>query len=124
MDIVERARLFDFYSGLLSERQSEYYDLYYNEDFSLAEIAEKVGFSRQGVWDVLSRAENTLSEAERKLGFISLMERLSGELAGIGRELEEMNLDDKESSEKTVKKSAERLKSLAYGALKWNTKEI
>lgn len=124
MDIVERARLFDFYSGLLSERQREYYDLYYNEDFSLAEIAEKVGFSRQGVWDALGRAENTLSEAERKLGFIGLMEKLADELAGIGRELDEMNLDDKEASGEIIRKSVERLKSMSAIDIKWNIKEI
>ncbi|MGI6462856.1 MAG: hypothetical protein GYA88_02715 [Clostridiales bacterium] len=124
MDIVERARLFDFYSGLLSDKQREYYDLYYNEDFSLAEIAEKFGFSRQGIWDALGRAENTLSEAERSLGFISFMEGLANELAGIGRELEEMNLEDKEASEEIISKSARRLKSIASEELKWNTKEI
>lgn len=124
MDIVERARLFDFYSGLLSDKQREYYDLYYNEDFSLAEIAEKFGFSRQGIWDALGRAENTLSEAERRLGFISFMEGLADELAVIGQELEEMNLEDKEASEEIISKSARRIKSIASEELKWNIKEI
>ena len=43
--------LFDFYGELLTERQKEFYQLYYDEDLSLAEIAENYGISRQGVRD-------------------------------------------------------------------------
>ena len=56
--------LFDFYGDLLTDRQKEFYDLYHNEDLSLAEIAENAGITRQGVRDVLVRAENTLEELE------------------------------------------------------------
>ena len=48
--------LFDFYGELLTDRQKEFYDLYYNEDLSLSEIAENYGISRQGVRDVIVRA--------------------------------------------------------------------
>ena len=41
--------LFDFYGELLTDRQKEFFDLYYNEDLSLSEIAENEGISRQGV---------------------------------------------------------------------------
>ena len=47
--------LFDFYGELLTDRQKEFFDLYYNEDLSLAEIAENAGISRQGVRDVIVR---------------------------------------------------------------------
>ena len=40
--------LFDFYGELLTERQKEFYELYYDEDLSLSEIAENYGISRQG----------------------------------------------------------------------------
>ena len=50
--------LFDFYGDLLTDRQKEFYDLYHNEDLSLAEIAENAGITRQGVRDVLVRAES------------------------------------------------------------------
>ena len=44
--------LFDFYGEVLTPRQKEFFDLYYNEDLSLAEIAENYGISRQGVRDL------------------------------------------------------------------------
>lgn len=64
------ALLFDFYGDLLTDRQREFYDLYYNEDLSLAEIAENSGITRQGVRDVIVRAEAILTEMEDKTGII------------------------------------------------------
>lgn len=62
--------LFDFYGDVLTERQKEFYDLYYNEDLSLAEIAENYGISRQGVRDVIVRAEGIMTDLEEKTGII------------------------------------------------------
>ena len=62
--------LFDFYGELLTERQKELFALYYNEDLSLAEIAENYGISRQGVRDVIVRAEAAMSEIEDRTGII------------------------------------------------------
>ena len=68
------AMLFDFYGDVLTPRQKEFYDLYYNEDLSLAEIAENAGISRQGVRDVIVRAEATMQEVEDKTGIIRRFE--------------------------------------------------
>jgi predicted DNA-binding protein YlxM (UPF0122 family) len=62
--------LLDFFGDLLTEKQREYYDLHHNEDLSLSEIAENVGITRQGVYDIVMRAENTLLEMEEKTGVI------------------------------------------------------
>ena len=51
------ALLFDFYGEMLTEKQKDVIDLYYNEDLSLAEIAEHEGISRQGVRDNIKRGE-------------------------------------------------------------------
>ena len=67
---VMRSMLFDFYGELLTEKQREYFDLHYNEDLSLAEIAEQSGISRQGVWDIIRRAEAAMTEIEEKTGRI------------------------------------------------------
>ena len=69
-ETVLRTMLFDFYGELLTEKQREYFDLHYNADLSLAEIAESTGISRQGVWDIIRRAEATLRETERKTGLV------------------------------------------------------
>ena len=66
--------LFDFYGELLTDRQKEFFDLYYNEDLSLAEIAENAGISRQGVRDVIVRAEAAMQEVEDKTGIIKRFE--------------------------------------------------
>ena len=62
--------LFDFYGELLTERQKEFYSLYYDEDLSLSEIAENYGISRQGVRDVIVRAEAYMTEIEDKTGLV------------------------------------------------------
>jgi len=74
------AMLFDFYGDILTERQKEFYDLYYNEDLSLAEIAENYGISRQGVRDVIVRAEAAMTEIEDKTHLIRRFHRMKAEL--------------------------------------------
>ena len=68
---LEMSLLFDFYGETLTEKQRELFDLYYNEDLSLAEIAEHAGITRQGVRDSIKRAEHALGEMESKLGLVA-----------------------------------------------------
>ena len=68
--------LFDFYGTLLTEKQQCYFDLYYNQDFSLGEIAEQEGISRQGVHDAINRAETILQQMERTTGCVERMQAL------------------------------------------------
>ena len=75
--------LFDFYGELLTERQKEFFDLYYNEDLSLSEIAENAGISRQGVRDVIVRAEAAMQEVEDKTGLIRRFEQFRVHLDAI-----------------------------------------
>lgn len=60
--------LLDFYGEILTEHKRNILDMYYNEDFSLAEIAEQIGISRQGVRDAIVKASNELRFYEEKLG--------------------------------------------------------
>lgn len=66
--------LLDFYGEILTDKQRDAIDLYYNEDLSLAEIAEHAGITRQGVRDAIKRGEEILIEMEDKLGFAKKLE--------------------------------------------------
>ena len=68
--------LLDAYGALLTERQRELVDLYYNEDLSLAEISENTGITRQGVRDGIKKSEAFLRECEEKLGICDKNEKL------------------------------------------------
>ena len=64
-DALQMSLLLDYYGELLSQKQRTCFDLYYNQDLSLSEIAAELGVSRQGVHELLSRAEASLGEFER-----------------------------------------------------------
>ena len=83
--------LYDFYGELLTERQKEFFDLYYNEDLSLAEIAENAGISRQGVRDVIVRAEAAMQEVEDKTGIIKRFLSRSAHVDAITAAAEEIS---------------------------------
>lgn len=70
MDALEMTLLFDFYGELLTQRQQLCFDMYYNQDLSLAEIAQELQVSRQGVYDNLSRGEAALRNMEEKTGCV------------------------------------------------------
>lgn len=87
-ETVWRTMLFDFYGELLTEKQREYYDLHYNQDLSLAEIAASSGISRQGVWDNIRRADAALRDAESRLGLVQRFaaQRTRGRAGGYAHE--------------------------------------
>ena len=63
--------LFEFYAALLTDKQINYIELYYADDYSLAEIAEEFGVSRQAVYDNIKRTEKILEDYEMKLHMYS-----------------------------------------------------
>ena len=72
--------LLDIYGELLTEKQRDMLELYYNDDLSLAEIAEYYGISRQGVHDSIKRGEESLNEYERVLGLRAQQDNYKQEL--------------------------------------------
>ena len=68
--IVEQNLLYDFYGELLTERQQQVYESVVLEDYSLSEVAEDLGISRQGVHDMIKRCNKTLEEYEQKLHLV------------------------------------------------------
>ena len=67
---LEYGLLLDVYGSLLTEKQLEMMQLYYDEDLSLSEIGEQFGISRQGVHDSIKRSEQALDEFEERLSIL------------------------------------------------------
>lgn len=86
-DHLELCLLFDFYGEMLTDKQRELFDLYYNEDLSLSEIAEHAGITRQGVRDAVVRAEHTLTALEDKLHLVSRYGKIDQHAQALGQEI-------------------------------------
>ncbi len=70
MDALEMSLLLDYYGGMLTDRQRECFDMRYNQDLSLGEIAQILGISRQAVCDNLTRTETLLRRLEDNIGCV------------------------------------------------------
>jgi len=81
--------LCDFYGDLLTPRQQQILDLYYNQDLSLGEISSETDISRQAAHDILKRSEGTLERLEEKLGLYRRFLAQQQELAAIVNLLQE-----------------------------------
>ena len=90
--------LLDYYGKVLTSTQFDTVDLYYNEDLSLAEIAEHFNISRQGVRDSIKRGECILIDMEEKLQIINKLHKHSKALD----EIKKNSLAIIESNEKTI----------------------
>ncbi len=87
--------LLDFYAPLLTDKQRDAVDLYYNEDLSLGEIAEQWEISRQGVRELIKRGEQIMADAEEKLGIAeksARIEKLCTALDGLTDEIRDESL--------------------------------
>lgn len=102
--------LYDFYGELLTERQKEFFDLYYNDDLSLSEIAENAGISRQGVRDVIVRAEGIMQGFEDKTGLIRRFEEMRGHIDAIEAAAAELRtVNDRQYENRQLSALAEKI---------------
>lgn len=83
--------LLDFYGDILSDRQKDMLDMYYNDDFSLSEVADAFSISRQGVRSVLKKGENILFEMEDKLHLAKRFLDMKVKSSEIADQLEKIN---------------------------------
>ena len=93
------ASLLDFYGEVLSERKQSVLSLYYNEDLSLAEIAEEIGISRQGVRELIKKAEEELLFLEEKLGLEKKLKEALAQSDKIFELIKESSVSESLSSE-------------------------
>mgnify|MGYP003750860519 FL=1 len=113
--LVQIALLFDFYGQLLTEKQIEIVDMYYNNDLSLGEISEQQGISRQGVYDTLKRAERTLYQYEEKLGLVDRFLKQKQNMEKIIEMLEELIIEngyDRENIKNKLKEIKEYISNI------------
>ena len=84
---VEISILCDLYGKLLTDKQFEFLDDYYNNDLSLSEIAENNNITRQAVRDIIKKGENKLFEYEEKLGFMKRTLKQEEQIVNVLQEL-------------------------------------
>ena len=104
---VKISILCDLYGKLLTEKQNEFLNDYYNNDLSLSEIAENNNITRQAVRDIIKKGEKKLFEYEEKLSF---MKRMLNQEKKIQHILSELAKIKKDSSDKKVADILETIK--------------
>lgn len=104
---VEISMLWQIYGKLLTEKQYEIIDYYYNNDLSLSEIAENENITRQAVRDIIKKGERKLFEYEEKLLF---MKKTINQEKQIENILINLNKIQKESSDKQVSNILEEIR--------------
>ena len=95
--ILEQTLLFDFYGELLTSHQRDIYEQVVFDDYSLSEVAEEHGISRQGVHDLVRRCDKALHEYENKLGLVARFQetkRLVEEIHRLTQEFEQTGSGD------------------------------
>ena len=87
--------LLDVYGPLLTEKQRETLDFYYNEDLSLGEISEETGITRQGVMNCIKKCEQRLLELEEALGLVERFTSLKADTERLEAAVSAMDTDNK-----------------------------
>lgn len=102
--------LIGIYGNLLTEKQYEVLNDYYNNDFSLSEIAENNSITRQAVSDIINKSKNKLLEYEEKLLFMEKIFKQKKTVDEIINELQ--NSKNKEMSENKIDKITKQLNKI------------
>ena len=94
--IFRKNLLYDFYGELLTEHQKRIYEDAVYGDYSLSELAEGYGISRQGIHDLLKRCDKILDEYEKKLGLVEKFGTIKSDAARIGELAEKLSGEEAE----------------------------
>ena len=94
MKDIKISLLLDFYGDILTDKQREAVELYYNEDLSLSEIAEQTDITRYGIRDRIVKSENILLEMEEKLGLAKRFDDMKIVIDSIINKLEKIKTDN------------------------------
>ena len=111
---LEMTMLFDFFGDLLTDKQKEYFDLYYNDDLSLAEIAESQDITRQGVRESIKRAEAQMMEMEDRLHLAARFRDMRDGLEAIREAAQDIQmLNDRTRYSREIDERSKRIVQLA-----------
>ncbi len=113
-DILEIALLFDFYGLLLTEKQRNIFDMYYNLDFSLQEIADELSISRPTVHDTIKRSKLNLYSFEEKLQLVKRHQNIKHDVQIAISNVESVleNIDKNSSSHSMLTETKKLLKNI------------
>ena len=104
--------LLDFYGDILSEHKRGIMEMYYDEDMSLAEIADQIGISRQAVREIVKKSEAELSEFESALGLVKKFDKLKCDLNEIKNELKDASKSADEECKAKIDKVIDEIDML------------
>ena len=107
---VELNYLLDFYGPLLTEHRRELMGMYCDEDMSLAEIADQLSITRQGVSDAINKARRQLVDYEAKLGLVARYLALNAQAQACLEALDGIHAD--EASQHAMKRAREALENI------------
>ena len=93
---LENTILFDVYGSLLTEKQRETLEFYYNDDLSLGEISEETGITRQGVMNCIKTSEARLAELEEQMGLVGKFRELKASVERLERAVSDAKADNPE----------------------------
>ena len=97
--------LLDFYGDVLSERRRDIMDMYYNDDMSLAEIADSMGITRQAVREAIKKTESELFFYEEKLHLVDKFLKAKEEVSKVN----ELALQLEETGDKSLIKEITKI---------------
>jgi len=101
-DVVEINLLMDFYGQLLTENQLSVMEMYYNDNWSLSEIAESLSISRQGAHDFIKRARTMLLEYENKLHLVQKFSNTKEKINALLEYMVSIDYTDMEDGNATI----------------------
>ena len=101
-DKLNMALYYDTYGDLLTDKQRDCLDLYCNQDYTLAEIAELQGTSRQSVYDAISRAQAQLQRYEEVTRCIANQQRWTEIAASLEQTAERLRQHGAEGMEEAL----------------------
>ena len=101
--------LIDFYGQLLTDKQLDALDMYYNQDLSLAEIAAENSISRQGARDFIKKGEKQLNEYEEKLGLVKRFNDITNKISEMNDIIDSLKNDENSTDIERLKEISKSL---------------